>query len=53
MSVILHVDQRRKQNQKAENLSVLPQEQNLLGKEFGPMLKQEKIRYPIMMYLTN
>ena len=40
MRRILHADQRPKQNHKEENLPAFPQEQYLLGKEFGPMLNQ-------------
>ena len=38
---------------KDENLPVLPQEQNLLRKEFGPMLNQETIQSPTMKCLRN
>ena len=48
MRVILHADQGPKQNHKDENLPVLPQEQYLLAKEFGPMLNQWNILSPIM-----
>ena len=54
MRVILHADQGPKQNHKDENLDenlpVLPQEQYLLGKEFGPMLNQGNIISPIKKY---
>ena len=48
--MILHADQRPKQNHKEENLPALPQEQYLLGKEFGPMLNQGNIHSPIVIY---
>ena len=40
---------RSKQNHKEENLPIHPQEQDLLVKEFGPMLKQENIQSPIVL----
>ena len=46
--MILHADQRPKQNHKDENMPILPQEPYLLGEEFGPMLNQENIHSPIM-----
>ena len=52
MRVILHADERPKQNHKDEILPV-PQEQYLLVKEFGPMLNQENIQSPIMKYQRN
>ena len=51
--MILHVDQRPKQNHKDENLPTLPQEPYLSGKEFGPMLNQENIQSPIMKCRRN
>ena len=53
MQVILHADQRPKQNHKDENLLILPQKRYLLGKEPGPMLKQENIQSPIMQCRRN
>ena len=50
MRVILHADQRLKQNHKEENLPVLHHEQFILGRELGPMLNQGTIRSPIMAY---
>ena len=52
-AVILHADQRPKQNHKDENLPVLPRKQSLLGKDFGPMLNQENIQSPIMQCRRN
>ena len=46
MQVILHADQRPKQNH-------LPQEQYLLVKELGLMLNQENIQSPIMKCRRN
>ena len=46
--MILHVDQRPKQNHKDDILPTHSQKLNLLVKEFGPMLNQENIRSPIM-----
>ena len=51
--VILHVDQRPKQNHTDENLPAHPQELYLLGKELGPMLNQENIQSPIMKCRRN
>ena len=53
MRVILEADQRPKQNHEDENLPAHPQEQFLLGKEFGPILNQENIHSPIMQYRRN
>ena len=53
MWVILHADQRPKQNHKDENLPALPQEPYLLGEDFGPMLKREKIQSAIMRCRRN
>ena len=53
MRVILHADQRSKQNHKDENLPALPQEPFLLEREFGPMLKKENIQSPIMKCRRN
>ena len=53
MRVILHADQRPKQNHKDENLPALPQEPYLLEKDFGPMLNQENIQSPIMKCRRN
>ena len=53
MRVIVHADQRPKQNHKDENLPVLPQEQYLFEKEFGPMLNQENIQSPILQCRRN
>ena len=53
MRVILHADQRPKQNHKDENLPARPQEQYLLVKEFGPMLNQENIQSPILKCRRN
>ena len=53
MRVILRADQRPKQNHKDENLPVLPQEQHILGKEFGLMLNQENIQSLIMQCRSN
>ena len=47
--MILQADQRPKQNHKEEILPVHPQEQNLLVKEFGPMLNQENTQSPIVL----
>ena len=38
-----------KKNHREENLPALPQEQFLLGKEYGPMLNQVNIHSPIMI----
>ena len=51
--MILHADQRPKQNHKEENLPALPQEQYLLGKEFGPMLNEENIHSLIIQCQRN
>ena len=53
MKVILHVDQRPKQNHKDENLPAHPQELFLLGEELGPMLNQENIQSPIKKCQRN
>ena len=53
MRMILHADQRQKQNHKEENLPALPQEQVFLGRQHGPMLNQEKIQSPILKYRRN
>ena len=53
MRRILHADRRPKQNHKEENLPALHQEQFLLGTGLGPMLNQENIHSPIMIYLRN
>ena len=50
---ILQADQRPKQNHKDENLAVLPQEQFLLGQEFGPMLSQGNFHSPIVLHRRN
>ena len=42
MQVILHADQRPKQNHKDENLPALPQEPYLLGKELGTDVEPEE-----------
>ena len=49
-AMILHGDQRPKQNHKDEKLPVRPQEQYLLEKEFGPMSNQENIQSPISLF---
>ena len=51
MQVILHADQRPKQNHKDENLLVLLQEQYLLGKDFGPDV--EPAEYSISDYAVS
>ena len=53
MRMILHADQRLKQNHKEENLPALPQEQFLLGRELGLMLNQGNILSPIMKCRRN
>ena len=55
MRVILHADQKPKENRKDENLPVHPQAQYLLGKELWTdiFLNQENIHSPIMKYRRN
>ena len=53
MRVILHADHKPKQDHKDEILPIVPQEQYILGKEFGPMLNQENIQSPIMQCRRN
>ena len=53
MRVILQANQRLKRNHKDENLPALPQELNLLVKEFRPILNQENIQSPIMKCRRN
>ena len=53
MRVVLHADQRPKQNHKDENLPALHQEQFRLRRELGPMLNQENIHSLIMRCRRN
>ena len=53
MRVILHADQRPKQNHKDENLPAHPQKPYLLGKELGLMLNHKNIRSPIIQCRRN
>ena len=53
MRVVLHADQRPKQDHKDENLPILSQERYLLEKDLGPMLSQENIQSPIMQCRRN
>ena len=53
MRRILQANQRLKRNHKEENLPALHQEQLLLRKELGPMLKQGNIQSPILKYRRN
>ena len=53
MRVVLHADQRPKQDHKDENLPILSQKRYLLDKDLGPMLSQENIQSPIMQCRRN
>ena len=51
--MILHADQRPKQNRREENLPTLPQELYVLVDELGPRLHQENIRSQIVQCRRN
>ena len=53
MQVIVHADQRPKQNHKDVILPVHPQELCLLGKELGLILTHKNIDYPVSKKLIN
>ena len=53
MQVILHADQKPKQNHKEENLPAFHQEQFPLGKELGLMMNHKIIRSKIIQCQRN